>query len=92
MKYIISLILCMCGLVSMHAEYFKQGTNFQEVKQQGVDLPTYYTYTDSNGMIYTIYRSKNGAYYIVKISKKTGKEYKQYLPKEMQEELKRLGA
>lgn len=91
MKYILlSIFLCVCSL--MHAEVVRNGNNFQEVKQQGVDLPTYFTYTDNNGMIYTIYRSKNGAYYIIKVSKKTGKEYKQYLPKEMQEELKQLGA
>lgn len=69
----------------MHAEVVREGTNFrvEQVKQQCVDMPTYYTYTDKDGKVYTIYRSKKGSYYIKKVSKKTGKEYRQYLPKEM---------
>lgn len=95
MKSVIAIIMfCVCGLCSMHAEIVREGTNFrvEQVKQQGVDLPTYYTYTDKDGKIYTIYRSKNGSYYIKKVSKKTGNEYKQYLPKKVQEELKLLNA
>lgn len=92
--FILSLILCVCGICSMHAEVVREGTNFrvEQVKEQGADFPTYYTYTDKSGKVYTIYRSKNKSYYIKKVSKKTGKEYKQYLPKEIQEELKRLNA
>lgn len=32
---------------------------------------------------YPIYISSTGSCYIIKVSKKTGKEYKQYLPKEV---------
>lgn len=93
-KYFFAIAICMCGLCSMHAEIVREGTNFrvEQTKQQGVDLPTYYTYTDKDGKIYVIYRSKNGSYYIKKVSKKTGNEYKQYLPKDVQEELKLLNA
>ena len=31
------------------------------------------------GIKYPVYQSPRGAYYIVRVSKKTGKEYKQYL-------------
>ena len=41
---------------------------------------------------YPIYISTNGSCYIIKTSKKTGKEYKQYLPKEVCAEIcKELG-
>ena len=94
MKFCIALILCVCGLCSMHAEVVREGTNFrvEQVKEQGVDIPTLYTYTDKKGAVHIIYRSTSGSYYIKKLSKKTGQEYKQYLPKEVQAELKRLNA
>lgn len=41
---------------------------------------------------YPIYISNSGSCYIIKTSKKTGKEYKQYLPKEVCAEIaKELG-
>ena len=33
----------------------------------------------NKGVKYPIYVSKNGKYYVIRTSKKTGKEYKQYL-------------
>lgn len=47
------------------------------------DSTTIDTYTIKNKK-YNVYKSKNGAFYIWKISKKTGKRYKYYLPKEIQ--------
>ncbi len=37
------------------------------------------TYTDSKGEVYKVYVNSNGKLYIIRKSKKTGKEYKQYL-------------
>lgn len=89
-KYLIILILCVCG-ISAHANTFVQeGTNFRVENSLSKDTPTIYTYTDKDGQVYQIIRSKTGSYYILKVSKKTGKEYKYYLPKEIQEQLKRL--
>jgi len=42
---------------------------------------TQYTYTDKNGIVDTVYLSKNGSAFIWKVSKKTGKKYRKYLPK-----------
>ncbi len=36
-------------------------------------------YVDADSVIHTIYVTETGKYYIVRKSKKTGKEYKQYL-------------
>lgn len=44
------------------------------------DTKTKYTYKAADGKVYPIYLSKNKKAYIVRTSKKTGNEYKQYLP------------
>lgn len=46
-------------------------------------------YEGKGGEKYPIYKSSKGSFYILRVSKKTGKEYKYYLPKEVQEELKK---
>ena len=62
----------------------KEGNNFTQVvtakSRGGKEVKTKYTYTDSKGDIYPIYLSGSGKAFIRKISKKTGKEYKQYMP------------
>lgn len=52
------------------------------------DSTTNDTYTINN-VKYPVYKSKNGAFYIWKTSKKTGKKYKYYLPKEIQKQMGR---
>lgn len=52
------------------------------------DSTTTHTY-EIDAKEYPIFVSKNGAYYIWKISKKTGNKYKYYLPKEIQIKLGR---
>lgn len=47
------------------------------------DTTTTHTYRIDDTK-YDVYVSRNGAYYIYKISKKTGKPYRYYLPKEIQ--------
>lgn len=44
------------------------------------DSKTEYVFKDAKGVSYPIYISKGGKAYIIKISKKTGKEYKCYIP------------
>lgn len=48
---------------------------------------TEFFWEDKEGNKYSIYRTESGACYIIKTSKKTGKEYRQYLPKEVKEEI-----
>lgn len=48
---------------------------------------TKYTWQDKKGNVYPIYISRNGAVYIIKKSAKTNKEYKQYLAKEIKEQI-----
>lgn len=48
-----------------------------------VDSTTTYTYKMSDN-VYKVYKSRTGAYYVWKTSKKTNKKYRMYLPKEIQ--------
>lgn len=48
------------------------------------EIKTIYTYKDSKNNEYPIYITTKGTCYIKRISQKTGKEYKYYLPKEIQ--------
>lgn len=82
------LIICISmmlafGLVSNAQSVTRQGNNFTQVsnkKSSGKETKTQYTYTDSKGAVYPVYLSSTGKAFIKKVSKKTGKEYKQYLP------------
>lgn len=61
----------------------KQG-NFYQIKdiinkKLTISKPTGKTYTDTKGNVFPIFVSENGKYYIKRVSKNTGKEYKQYL-------------
>ena len=63
----------------------KQGNNFTQVsnkggKSGGKETKTQYTYTDSKGVVYPVWLSSTGKAFIKRVSKKTGKEYKQYVP------------
>ena len=61
----------------------RKGNNFTQVtnkKSSGKETKTQYTYTDSKGNTYPIYLGTSGKAYIKRVSKKTGKEYKQYIP------------
>ena len=70
----------------------RKGNTFVQVESNKVevsknDTKTAYTYKAKDGKEYPIYLSKNGKAFIIRVSKKTGKEYKQYLP-EVTEQLK----
>lgn len=63
----------------------RSGKTFTQVTTSKKSEPTKteYTWKDSKGIEYPIYISKSGACFVIKVSKKTGKEYRQYLPKEV---------
>ena len=85
-KLFISVVLAlMVGApVFAQSEIKREGTTFVEVQSDKVSLKnctkTNYTYKTKDGKEYPIYLSKNGKAFIVRVSKKTGREYKQYLP------------
>lgn len=60
----------------------QQGKNFIEVttSKKSKETKTEYLYTNSKGKVYPIYLSSTGKAFIKRVSKKSGKEYKRYLP------------
>ena len=64
-------------------EIKREGNTFTQVSSSrsgGKETPTEYTYVDSKGKSYQVFLSASGKAFIKKVSKKSGKEYKQYLP------------
>lgn len=91
MKYIIVLLVALSMSVAGYADVVRDGDNFKVEKTTSVnqDTKTKYTWEDKEGNKYPIYITKKGACYVLRISKKTGKEYKYYLPKDIQETIKK---
>ena len=89
-KLLFILCLILLGGIAVKAqEVVRNGNTFTEVskkKQKEAFKTTPYTYVASDGTKYPIYVSGNGKYFIIRRSAKTGKEYRQYLPK-VQEQL-----
>lgn len=99
-------ILCILyGLMVVLMTFLCAPVEAQNVKREGkmfVEMPTgglkkgstktEYTYKCKDGKVYPIYLSANGKAYIVRVSKKTGKEYKQYLPEVTKQLAKQLKA
>ena len=76
------MVLALAGNVNAQ-NVQRQGNNFTQVSNGGgggKETKTQYTYTDSKGNKYPVYLSASGKAFIKKVSKKTGKEYRQYLP------------
>lgn len=80
------LIVCLALLSSAvySQEVVRNGNVFTQVsskKAKEAFKSTPYTYVAADGTKYPIYISGNGKYFIIRKSAKTGKEYRQYLPK-----------
>lgn len=84
-RYIFCLLIALFSIASYSQDVIKEGKTFKVQTTQVKEIQTDYTWEDNKGNKYPIFISKKGACYIKKISLKTGKEYKQYLPKEIQE-------
>lgn len=82
-KQILVFIFGLCSTFAMAQEkptYRIEGDQLVrvETKEKAIDQKTGLS-VNISGQDYPVYISKNGAYYVVRISKKSGKEYKQYL-------------
>jgi Zn/Cd-binding protein ZinT len=80
---IVALIVAVICCFSTSAKVTQQGTMFiqdtVQTTKQPKETKTAYTYKDSKGKTYPVYKGARGSYYIKKVSKK-GKEYRQYIP------------
>lgn len=84
-KFIIFIISLMFCVNAFSQNYIKDGKTFTEIENVKAltTIKTDYLWKDKSGKVYPIYLTKNNTCYIIRISKKSGKEYKQYLPKEI---------
>lgn len=90
MKHLILCIFLALFCINIHAEVKRENNTFKvEQTLKAKDTQTKYTWEDKNGNKYPIFITKRGACYIIRVSKKTGKEYKYYLPKDVQETIKK---
>ena len=83
MFILIGITLAFVFALSTHAQVIRKGNQFIEQKSDSSKsgaTKTEFTYTDSKGAVDTIYLSKNGSAFVYRISKKTGKQYRKYLP------------
>lgn len=88
-KFILYLLLALF-CITANAEVKREGDTFKvEQTSKASDTQTKYTWEDKEGNKYPIYVTKKGACYILRTSKKTSKEYKYYLPKDVQETIKK---
>lgn len=92
-KKLFIVMMMLMSITYSHAEIIKEGKTYsQVVKSKTPDKDSGFTYKDSKGNIYPIFISKSGSCYILRVSKKSGKKYKQYLGKEISQEIcKELG-
>lgn len=92
MRYLLSVFLLICTFSCIQAQdYTQRGTTFIQTSSKNSSskaTKTEYTW-EKNDVKYPIYISSKGKAYIVKTSKKTGKEYKQYLPDTVAETIKK---
>lgn len=88
-KFLIVLVVLIIGAVGqIEAKIVRNGNTFS-TEQTSQDIQTYLMWQDKDGIVYPIYITKSGSCYVKRISKKTGKEYKYYLPKEVQEQVRK---
>ena len=81
--FILFMLLLTCALYAQDVK--REGNTFTQIaksdtRESGKESKTAYTYVDSKGVSYPVYLSSTGKAFVKKISKKTGKEYRQYLP------------
>jgi hypothetical protein len=85
-KLFIAAIMLLGMNVGVQAQnVIKSGNTFTQVsnkggKSGGKETKTQYTFKDSKGNSYPVYLSASGKAFVKRVSQKTGKEYKQYVP------------
>lgn len=85
-KIIMYIIMAVLTFGTTIAQSFTQkGKSFisQSATAENSSTKTSYTWVDTDKKEYSIYISSRGKAYIIRTSKKSGKEYKKYLPDEI---------
>lgn len=92
------VIICfgLCANADDNKSYKKEGSTYSSTgrvkSNSSAHVETGCTWIDSKGKSYPIYISASGSCYILKVSAKTNKEYKQYLKPDVSQDIcKKLG-
>lgn len=80
MKILLFVIMFLTGTPVFGQEIVKQGNVFIQQDSKSLEVKTEYVYQDKNGNQYPVYLNSKGKAFIKKISQKTGKEYRYYVP------------
>lgn len=89
-KLLIMLVLLCVGLTSNAQTYTRSGNTFISSKGERVKtepVKTKFTWKNSKGNEYPVYISSKGSCFVIRVSSKTGKEYKNYLGPEISEQI-----
>ena len=89
---VMMLALCMNSSSAYAQEFTQNGNTFSAVAKSGSRKgsepeKTPYQWEDSKGVKYDIYMSSTGSVFVYKTSKKTGKQYKNYLGPEISQKI-----
>lgn len=98
-KYLFWLLFAVamfaCNLSISAQDYKREGTVFvstSKARSKGSAKKTRFTWKESDGTEYPIYMGASGSCYILRVSKKSGKEYKKYLGKDVSMEISKLSS
>ena len=87
-KLLIMLVLLCVGLTSNAQTYTREGNTFiSSTGEHSNPIKTKFTWKDSKGKEYPVYISSNGSCFVIKVSAKTGKEYRNYLGPEISQQI-----
>lgn len=84
------LLVLAIGLAANAQTYTRNGNTFMSVKAErskSEPVKTKFTWKDSKGKEYPVYISNSGSCFVIKVSSKTGKEYRNYLGPEISEQI-----
>jgi len=90
-KLLVIVGLFVCSLTINAQDYRREGNTFistKTTKSKGETKKTKYTWQEPDGKKYPVYMSSGGSCFILRTSKKTGKEYRKYLGKEVSAEMR----
>ena len=91
-----TFVVLALGSSYCYGDVVRSGNTFIQTSSKTIikkeAIKTKFTWQDSKGNSYPIYISESGSCFIIKVSKKTNKEYRQYLGKELSMQIcKELG-
>ena len=86
----IMLLFCISFNNAYSQNYTRNGNTFISSKGERVKaepVKTKFTWKDSKDKEYPVYISNNGSCFVIKVSVKTGKEYRNYLGSEISQQI-----